>query len=142
MTLKSSEDIIERALLSLLAPQPAPIFLTTSVKNSKFPETKRIRSKSVDETRKKELLPARISIIERPTSDRLSICWSDATSGYFGEQAWKIGLARVQSFCALSGRPIRIGDSVFRPLVSGMRAPPNSHRMILASSVRLSFPGP
>ncbi|WP_245254317.1 DUF3331 domain-containing protein [Paraburkholderia sp. LEh10] len=89
------------------------------------------------ETPKKERSPARISIIERLSSVTLSICWSDSTTGYFGEQVWRIGLAHGRSFCALSGMPIKIGDSVFRPWVSETRAPANSHRMILASCVRI-----
>ncbi|WP_227747340.1 DUF3331 domain-containing protein [Paraburkholderia franconis] len=89
------------------------------------------------EAPKKELLPARISIVERLSSVTLSICWSDSTTGYFGEQVWRMGLAHGRSFCALSGRPIKIGDSVFRPWVSETRAPANSHRMILASCVHI-----
>jgi hypothetical protein len=137
MTLEAGEDIIERALLSLLAPQPAPISEATLVKKKKFRMTKMLICQAANETPKKELLPARISIVERLSSVTLSICWSDSTTGYFGEQVWRMGLAHVQSFCALSGMPIKIGDTVFRPWVSETRAPANSHRMILASCVRM-----
>jgi hypothetical protein len=142
MTLEATEDIIDRALLSLLAPRPAPISEVKLVKKKKFRRTKKMLCQPADETLKKELLPARISIVERLSSVTLSVCWSDATSGYFGEQVWRMGFAHVQSFCALSGMPIRIGDPVFRPRVSETRAPGNSHRMILASSVRMSSPRP
>jgi hypothetical protein len=140
MTLEASEDIIERALLCLLAPQPASISEVELVKEKKFHGTRRPLCQPADETLKKELLPARISIVKRLSSGTLSSCWSDSTSGYFGEQVWGMGLAQVQSFCALSGMPIRIGDSVFRPWVSEARAPANSHRMILASSVHIAYP--
>ncbi|MEM5384027.1 DUF3331 domain-containing protein [Paraburkholderia phymatum] len=142
MTLEASEDIIDRALLCLLAPQPAPISEVTFVKKKKFRRTKKMLCQQADENLKKELSSAKVSIIERLSSVTLSVCWSDATSGYFGEQVWRMGFARVQSFCALSGMPIRIGDSVFRPRVCETRAPANSHRMILASSVRMSLPRP
>ncbi|MFP3556161.1 DUF3331 domain-containing protein [Paraburkholderia sp. SIMBA_049] len=142
MTLEASEDIVERALLSLLAPQPTPISEAVFVRKKKFRKTKRAIGEPVDEALSKELLPARISIVERLSSVTLSICWSDATSGYFGEQVWRMGLAHVHSVCALSGLPIRIGDSVFRPWVCETRTPANGHRMILASSVHISLTGP
>jgi hypothetical protein len=115
MTQQASEDIIERALLSLLAPQPALISKVTLVRMRKFRKTKRKLCQPTDETVKKELLPTRISIVERLSPVALSICWNGATSGYFGNQVWRMGFAQFQSFCALSGMPIRIGDSVFRP---------------------------
>lgn len=135
MILETREDIIERALLCLLTPEPAP--KATVVKKKKFRRSKALLCQGAKETPKKELLPARISIIEQLSSVTLSICWSDSTTGYFGEQVWRMGLAHGQSFCALSGMPIKIGDSVFRPWVSETRAPANSHRMILASCVRI-----
>ncbi|QCP52809.1 DUF3331 domain-containing protein [Trinickia violacea] len=135
MTQEAGKDIIERALLCLLAPQPAP--KVTLVKKKRFRRTKTLLCQGANEEPKKELLPARISIIERLSSVSLSICWSDSTTGYFGEQVWRMGRAHVQSFCALSGMPIKIGDSVFRPWVSETRALANSHRMILASRVRM-----
>ncbi|WP_248558024.1 DUF3331 domain-containing protein [Paraburkholderia terrae] len=135
MTLEAHEDIIERALLCLLA--PAPAVEVALVKKKKLRLTKTLLCEGAKQSPKKELLPARISIIERLSSVTLSICWSDSTTGYFGEQVWRMGLAHGRSFCALSGMPIRIGDSVFRPWVSETRAPANSHRMILASCVRI-----
>ena len=140
MTLEATENIIERALVSLLAQKAAPIAEVTVVKKKRIRGARSLASRLTAEAGKKERLPARISVVERLSSATLSICWSDATSGYFGEQVWRAGVAHVQSFCALSGIPIRIGDSVFRPWVSEIRAPANSHRMILASSVGMSFP--
>ena len=136
MTLEAGEDIIERALLCLLTPQPAP--KVVHIKKKKFRPSKTLLCREANETPKRELLPARISIIEQLSSVTLSICWSDSTTGHFGEQVWRMGLAHGHSFCALSGMPIKIGDSVFRPWVSETRAPANSHRMILASCVRIS----
>jgi len=136
MTLEAREDIIERALLCLLAPAPAPA-AAALVKKKKLRLTKTLLSEAAKEKPRKELMPARISIIEWLSSVTLSVCWSDSTTGYFGDQVWRMGLAHGRSFCALSGMPIKIGDSVFRPWVSETRAPANSHRMILASCVRV-----
>jgi hypothetical protein len=136
MILEAREDIIERALLCLLAPPPAA--KVAHIKKKKLRLTKTLLCEAAKENPKKELLPARISIIERLSSVTLSVCWSDSTTGYFGEQVWRMGLAHDRSFCALSGMPIKIGDSVFRPWVSETRAPANSHRMILASCVDMS----
>ncbi len=135
MTLETREDIIERALLRLLAPQPAT--KVAHAKKKKFRHSKTMLREEGGGIPEKERLPAKISIIERLSSVTLSICWSDSTTGYFGEQVWRMGLAHGRSFCALSGMPIKIGDSVFRPWVSVTRAPANSHRMILASCVRV-----
>jgi len=137
MTLEAGEDIIERALLCLLAPQPAPVAQVTPVKKKKLRLTKTLLCQAGNEPPKKELLPARISIVEQLSPVTISDCWSDPTTGYFGEQVWRMGLTHVQSFCALSGMPIKIGDSVFRPSASETRAPANSHRMILASCIRM-----
>ncbi|MBN3759251.1 DUF3331 domain-containing protein [Burkholderia sp. Ac-20365] len=140
MNLEASEDIVERALLSLLTPKAPPILEGKFVRKKKFRKTKGRVSQSESETIANELMPARISIVERLSSVTLSICWSDATSGHFAEQVWRMGLAHARSFCALSGMPIGIGDSVLRPWVCETRTPANSHRMILASSVGMSFP--
>jgi hypothetical protein len=133
MTPQTGEDIVERALLCLLAPHPAPKL--TLVKKKKTHLTKAMVSQGEKGTIKEELLPARISIVERLSSVTLSICWSDSITGYFGEQIWRMSVARGQSSCALTGMPIEIGDSVFRPWASERRAPANGHRMILASCV-------
>jgi hypothetical protein len=140
MALEAGEDIVERALLRLLAPKQAPISEMVAVKKKKFRGKKRPPCQPADETLKKKLLPARVSVVARLSSVTLRISWSDSTSGYFGEQVWRMGLAHVQSVCALSGMPIRIGDSIFRPWVSDARAPANGHRMILSSSVHMAYP--
>jgi hypothetical protein len=135
MTLEAGEGIIERALLCLLAPHPAPKLKLVKKKKTRL--TKTPASQGETEAPKNDLLPARISIIERLSSVTLSICWSDSITGYFGEQIWRMSVARGQSTCALTGMPIKIGDLVFRPWASERRAPANSHRMILASCVRI-----
>jgi hypothetical protein len=137
MTLEIREDIIERALLCLLAPQAARNPEVKPVKKKKFRRTKKLLCQPEVETPEKERSPARISIVERPSPVTLSVCWSDSTSGHFGEQVWRKGLAHVHSFCVLSGMRIKVGDSVFRPWGNETHVPANGHRMILASSVQI-----
>ncbi len=81
-----------------------------------------------------EQQPLRISIVERLTESTLSVDWSDPCLGHYSDQIWRIGLARVNSNCVLTGVPIRRGDTIFRPRLGGMYRPANSHRMILASA--------
>jgi len=140
MTLEAGEDIIERALLCLLTPHPAPKLKLVRKKKTRRTKAPVSHGETETEAPKNDLLPARISVIERLSSVTLSICWSDSITGYFGEQTWRMSVARGQSTCALTGMPIEIGDLVFRPWASERRAPANSHRMILASCVRIPNP--
>ncbi|MGF6758078.1 hypothetical protein P3T16_005499 [Paraburkholderia sp. GAS42] len=59
--------------------------------------------------------------------------WADATLGHYGEQLWSLGVARRKAICALSGEPIKRGDSIYRPRHMGGKAPSNATAMILAS---------
>nr|WP_277394734.1 DUF3331 domain-containing protein [Paraburkholderia caledonica] len=77
----------------------------------------------------------RVSIVEKLSSTTISVCWSDPCSGHCAAQVWGICVARVDAVCVLSGRPIRRGDSIFRPRVYRSQVPLNRHRMILASAV-------
>ncbi|WP_429563219.1 DUF3331 domain-containing protein [Paraburkholderia sp. MM6662-R1] len=76
-----------------------------------------------------------MSVLERLSSKSLSVSWSDPCTGRYADQIWRFGLAQVDSFCALTGRPIRRGDPVFRPRLSSTRLPANHNRMILASAI-------
>lgn len=76
-------------------------------------------------------VPARISI-ERLSSDAVSVCWSDARLGRCSEQTWRLGRARIESYCLLTGRRIRYGDKVFRPRLQQGFPSPEHNRMILA----------
>ncbi|WP_227747197.1 DUF3331 domain-containing protein [Paraburkholderia franconis] len=64
-----------------------------------------------------------------------SVYWSDARSGHYADRVWRIGLARVDAFCVLTGMPIWRGDPVFRLRVSPSSFPANHNRMILAPVV-------
>ncbi|RAS29780.1 DUF3331 domain-containing protein [Paraburkholderia bryophila] len=75
----------------------------------------------------------RISLLERPKTDRLVVDWSDACRGHCGEQEWRMVAAPTSGRCAFSGAEIRKGDPVFKPKRS--QASPNADEMILASAV-------
>ncbi|WP_084170142.1 DUF3331 domain-containing protein [Paraburkholderia ferrariae] len=77
---------------------------------------------------------ANLEIVERYSSSAIAISWRDATSGSYGEQKWKLTIARGRAICALSGAQIRRGDLVFRPSVRG-RKPANAGWVILASTI-------
>lgn len=86
--------------------------------------------------------PSHISILEKLSSSTISVRWSDPCLGHYGNQLWGIGSARTDAICALSGKRIRRGDSVFRPRVYGSQVPSNRDRMILASAVPSSLENP
>lgn len=137
MTRRIEEDIIRRALLCLLT--PAPIALESSRKaefgpKKKFRLTKRPPPEAMEPV-ELEPPPAHISILEQLSSKTLSVCWSDPRTGHYADQVWRIGLARMDSFCVLTGRPIRRGDPVFRPRACETYFPANRNRMILAAAV-------
>ncbi|WP_429344609.1 DUF3331 domain-containing protein [Paraburkholderia sp. GAS42] len=74
-----------------------------------------------------------IADIERRSRGTIAMDWADATLGHYGEQLWSLGVARRKAICALSGEPIKRGDSIYRPRHMGGKAPSNATAMILAS---------
>jgi hypothetical protein len=77
---------------------------------------------------------ALVSILERCSPKSVSICWCDATSGRYGDQLWRLRVARGKTICALSGAVIRRGDLVYRPSVRG-RCPANADQSISAEEL-------
>ena len=135
MTCRNEDNIVRRALIALLAPKP---FASEATANTYTRKKKYRRGRAATrafEPVVAEPVPARISIIEQPTSQTLSVCWSDPQSGYYADQVWRKGVARRPSFCVLTGMRIDPGDSVFRPRTSETYVPGNRDRMILASVV-------
>ena len=132
-------QIIERALLSMLS--PTPLFPTPRVESSFKEKMRRERLSASQKNHRAEWipLPARIVVQEILSAHTLSIYWSDSQTGHYAEQIWRLGLARDDGFCALSGRPIVRGDEVFRPRRSMTLVPANWRRMILASDVIATF---
>ncbi|MEM5341159.1 DUF3331 domain-containing protein [Paraburkholderia azotifigens] len=133
--MQTDDNMIERALLRLLS--PGEVLLNQPVETTYKKKMRREKARAVRRTHEAEwiALPARIVVHEVLSAHTLSICWSDSQTGNYAEQVWRLGLARDDGLCALSGRPIVEGDDVFRPRRSVMCVPANWSRMILASAV-------
>jgi hypothetical protein len=83
-----------------------------------------------------------VSVVEELSLTTISVRWSDPCMGRYDSQIWGIASAPSDGVCALSGKPIRRGDSIFRPRVSRAYTPVNRHGMILASAVACSLEEP
>jgi hypothetical protein len=75
-----------------------------------------------------------VTVVDRPTRKTVAFDWRDSTECCYREQIWVSAKARVKGFCALSGAPIRPGDSIFHPR-KGRSAPLNVGAMVLASVI-------
>ena len=83
--------------------------------------------------------PTRFQIVERLSRETLSVYWSDARTGLYADQLWRLGRARIRSFCVLTGVPIQVGDLVYRPKSQSSGSPANRDFMILADMVHDEF---
>lgn len=79
-----------------------------------------------------------VRILARPTSTMAIVRWSDACSGHYGHQEWRLSVAKETGTCALSGRVIECGDRVFTPR-GEQPAPTNAGVVMHASVVRQRF---
>lgn len=79
----------------------------------------------------------KVCILDRPTLRTAVIYYSDAKQCHYENQLWRMGVARCNGSCALSGREIVPGNSVFRPM-RGESPPCNYNEMILASVISAS----
>ncbi|WP_109477356.1 DUF3331 domain-containing protein [Paraburkholderia sp. C35] len=129
MTCQIENDIVRRALIALLTPEA-----TREARRLEPIDDRRAR-KETPRRRGRAATPARIFIVEQPTSLTLTVCWSDPQSGHYGEQLWRKGVARRASFCVLTGERIRPGDAVFRPRAGESHLPANRDYMLLAAAV-------
>lgn len=75
-----------------------------------------------------------VTVIDRPAPGTATVTWCDATSCRYGDQLWRVSVARKPGVCALSGNLISPGDAVYRPRAS-RPLPINASAMILASLV-------
>ena len=76
----------------------------------------------------------RVSLLERSTSSTATISWRDSTRCCYGDQVWHSSRARTEGVCAMSGRPIRPGDAVYKPRPC-RPVPRNAGAMILTSAL-------
>jgi hypothetical protein len=132
MAHQNDDSMIERTLVRLLCPGDG---ISAQHRESSLKKMRRNKRSCSDRTHTAERLaqPSRIFVHEVLSSRTLSVYWSDSQTGHYAEQIWRVGLARHDSFCALSGKPIHSGDEVFRPRRSVVLTPANWDRMILAS---------
>ncbi|SOE80610.1 protein of unknown function [Caballeronia arationis] len=79
--------------------------------------------------------PTRFQIVERLSRETLSVYWSDARTGLYADQLWRLGRSRIRSFCVLTGVAIQVGDLVYRPKSHSTGNPANRDFMILAGMV-------
>ncbi|MEI6001533.1 DUF3331 domain-containing protein [Paraburkholderia bengalensis] len=131
----NDDDIVERALLRLLSPGEMQVLPAIETSFSKKMRRASVRVERKCHEAKWIPLPARILIHEILSAHTVSVSWSDSQTGHYAEQIWRLGLARNDGFCVLSGLPIAEGDDVFRPRRSATGVPANWSRMILASAV-------
>jgi hypothetical protein len=89
------------------------------------------RARHVDDT---ALHCVTVSLLDRPTSSTATISWRDSTRCCYGDQVWCASRARTEGVCAMSGRPIRRGDAVYKPRPY-RPAPRNADAMILTSAL-------
>jgi hypothetical protein len=75
-----------------------------------------------------------VRVLERATSQTLTVSWCDSRTGHYGHQTWQERIARRAGTCVLSGRSIAAGDHVYSPYVRGS-PPSNAEAMIIASCV-------
>ena len=76
-----------------------------------------------------------ITVIEKLSDTLVSLSWHDSTLCNYEEQLWSCDHARSSGRCALSGKPIRGGEPIYRPRSRGRDMPLNFREMILASEL-------
>ncbi|WP_175148330.1 DUF3331 domain-containing protein [Paraburkholderia ultramafica] len=75
-----------------------------------------------------------LKVVERTDERDVVISWEDPTRGRLGDQRWRLGTASASGVCAISGKPIKRGDCVFKPMRNTSRFP-DLGDMILAAAV-------
>jgi hypothetical protein len=76
-----------------------------------------------------------VTVVEELPNSLFALCWHDPTLCYYGEQVWAPGHAGSPGRCAVSGKHISLGASVYRPRSRGRAIPLNGDAMILASEL-------
>jgi hypothetical protein len=76
-----------------------------------------------------------VRVVEELPNSLFALCWHDPTLCHYGEQVWAPSRARSPGRCAVSGKHISLGASVYRPRTRGRAIPLNGDAMILASEL-------
>jgi hypothetical protein len=82
-----------------------------------------------------------VRVVEELPNSLFALRWHDPTLCYYGEQVWAPSRARSLGRCALSGKHISLGDSVYRPQTRARAKPLNLDAMILASELVMARTG-
>jgi hypothetical protein len=136
MSRMSEQQLFARALLDLLSPHNRPIAQPRVwVRHDDGTEKLHnlVRSEACDNDTHWANRPA--VVVERPTSNTITVRWSDSRSGYYGEQLWRMTQSRTRGLCAATGLSIDPGDVVFKPYRHKLDVPFNRDQMILASAI-------
>jgi hypothetical protein len=136
MTALSDDTIVARVLLNVLDPSAEQLDACTKrrvVKRRRRGADK--RSSTLGEHCRAATRPANVAIVARISRTAISVSWSDPCVGRFTEQIWSRAYAHDAAVCALTGRPIRRGEPVFRPHAGDACGLPYRELAILASTV-------
>ncbi len=77
-----------------------------------------------------------VRLVGRKSDSTIYVSWLDPTACHYGDQMWKLRIAKMPGTCALSHCAIQVGDLVYRPIHVRLQSKPvNRHFMILASAV-------
>jgi Domain of unknown function (DUF3331) len=76
-----------------------------------------------------------VTVVEELSNSLFALRWHDPALCYYEEQVWSPCFARASGHCALSGKHISLGDSVYRPRTRGRVMPLNKDAMILGSEL-------
>jgi hypothetical protein len=76
-----------------------------------------------------------VTFVERIGEKAVSISWRDPTGGNYREQRWVQRAARSRGVCALTGKPISRGDSIYHPVSSTRGRPSNLAQMIRSEAL-------
>ncbi|RQU02045.1 DUF3331 domain-containing protein [Burkholderia cenocepacia] len=77
--------------------------------------------------------PSVVRILEM-SDDHLLVRWVEPGKCHYGEQKWRLGVARHGGYCALSNRRIEPGDPAYRPV--GRPRPVNHVAMIALKAIQ------
>ncbi|WP_423395759.1 DUF3331 domain-containing protein [Burkholderia sp. LMG 21824] len=79
---------------------------------------------------------ATVRVLGYQSDSTICVSWFDPTACHYGDQLWKLSIARLSGVCALSHRAIQAGDLIFRPIRVRLQPKPvNVNFMILAAAV-------
>lgn len=126
-----------RTLLEVLIPSREAIEVASTSTQRKRPKFRcgTVARSLAAESANPRCASTAISNIEKVSADLIRLSWSDSQSGRFSEQLWRLGRARQDSFCVLSGLPVRRGDRVFAPRLCKGYSPGNGDQVILETEV-------